>query len=353
MHYCCFVLKPRGPLRIGKRGIGVEEAEELPIPSDTLYGAVITAYSELYGYDEAIELCQHFVERKPPFVLSSVLPKVKGDFLLPMPVGILSLIIEPPSTMKEVKMEVNLHKHLKRAKFCTLKALKELIAKRRSLKEFYEMKEEFEVVSGILLMHDELKRLFPSDESLPMYELESRVRNVVDRITQAAEIYYESNLVILDPVELYVLALIEDSFVNELTSCFKLLVEQGIGGERSIGRGLFNFLGMQDWPSLREEEGDAILTLGLTLPCSEDRSFLIKKLEEGFPISYRIIQRGGWGGSSGISIIRRSVFAFSEGSLLPIPQRDTGWFGSTFKERSSPPLYRIYMSCYMKINLPR
>ncbi|MEI7470455.1 MAG: hypothetical protein WCL57_19815, partial [Chloroflexota bacterium] len=72
--------------RVGTRGINLEEASP-SIPSDSLFSALVDCVSRL-GQNAT-----HFVEQfnsNPPFLLTSVFPRVGSIRLYPMPIGLLS-----------------------------------------------------------------------------------------------------------------------------------------------------------------------------------------------------------------------------------------------------------------------
>lgn len=110
---------------------------------------------------------------------------------------------------------------------------------------------------------------------------------------------------------LFLIVDIKDSGIQkQFFSCFNLLAHEGIGGDRSSGKGLFekpelSYLEIETAPNL-----DAVYSLSLYYPQNEERT----DFDHGF---YELIERKGYIYSPfGQSLRRRSIRTFAEGSVF-------------------------------------
>jgi CRISPR-associated protein Csm4 len=102
---------------------------------------------------------------------------------------------------------------------------------------------------------------------------------------------------------------------QRLESALNLLQHEGLGTDRSIGNGLFEF--KQDSIKL-EHPKDASHAINLSLFCPEDSAQLSSMLDtEGSKTAYRVVRRGGWVTSTDhLTLRKRSVGMLAEGSVL-------------------------------------
>jgi|GEM_PF-7077819 len=101
----------------------------------------------------------------------------------------------------------------------------------------------------------------------------------------------------------------------ELSACVRLLCDEGIGGKRTAGAGVFSHMEEESW--IPPEDWEDRLLLSPTLP---DRSDLV---QEAF-LTYRFTVRSGYSYRPGFRSFRKPVFrAFEEGSVCHGPVKGT------------------------------
>ncbi|HEC91939.1 MAG TPA: type III-A CRISPR-associated RAMP protein Csm4, partial [Candidatus Atribacteria bacterium] len=110
-------------------------------------------------------------------------------------------------------------------------------------------------------------------------------RVVIDRKTNASNIYYFGEVEYCDNCGLhFLIKLMDDEIRSKVEAAIRLLGDEGIGGDRSYGKGLFEveFDGFE-W---NIEEGK-FLNLSLYLPKENE----IEMVRKGW---YEIVNRSGW-----------------------------------------------------------
>ncbi|MGF1534411.1 MAG: type III-A CRISPR-associated RAMP protein Csm4 [Bernardetiaceae bacterium] len=135
--------------------------------------------------------------------------------------------------------------------------------------------------------------------------------------------YYVEKLYFEQDAGLFVLLdCSQQAFQDEvLLPAFRLLADSGIGTDRNTGQGHFAL--ETDTLTLHTPEATAYdLSLSLYLPQKEE-------LTEGMDASrYKLLRRGGWVSSpqsnEHLSLRKKSVFMFSEGSFFPHKPSRTG-----------------------------
>lgn len=261
-------LRPRSPIRVG--GLkGFESYDEL-IHSDTIFGAVANAIAYLnLDINEFIEKT-----RNGEISLSSALPYKGNELFFPPPM---------------VKPEVDGNE-------------KDFMKKYR--KSFLR-RDAFENV---------LKGERVSDNS-SMANIEHFVHYVdiasvtLDRITKNSGLYIYTVITLKKGCGLYVLVDSSDGdFKKFVRPAFKLLADEGIGGNRTTGFGHFDFE-VEDL-SIKSVESDYFATLSLAVA------------ERHNLVSYDLIKRGGYVFSrTGKDVLKPLFFMLREGSVV---RNDTG-----------------------------
>ncbi|AEN73097.1 CRISPR-associated RAMP protein, Csm4 family [Rhodothermus marinus SG0.5JP17-172] len=275
---------PNG-LHVAAEGFG-EESVSPTVPSDTLFSAVCVSAFWLYGAEGVERLLKPGAVR-----LSSTFPFVGTEYFFPRP---LSFFPKIPNEQYEL-----------------LKRIKKVRYLSRTLFE--------QVLEGTQpeIRSDQIRGLFwfagpPPDE--PVMQTEVRPRVALDRVTQASEIYHFAEVHFNPRLDagLFFLAQFEDPKVQQLfESALALLADEGIGADRTMGKGWFR------WE--REE-------LTIRVPEATDRAVLLSLYnptpEEAVAIApydscYALVTRRGWVTVPGaMTLRRRPVRFFAEGSVL-------------------------------------
>jgi CRISPR-associated protein Csm4 len=219
----CYKLCFHSPLHAGKKGIGEESVDT--IRSDTLFSAIIWAYSLLEGESQIIENAK---SGHPDFLISSTFPFDDEDLYFPVPANIR---LKKGGLLKQADFE---------------KVIK-------GEKEVEPAKVEFWKVSEVS-------------------------KNVQSRITRRTDIYSVGEMRFKEDCGLYFLAK-----GNDLTEALKYLGEVGIGGYRSVGKGRFE-VKREEISFNTGNKHEFFVTLSLFLPKMEEVE-LLKRLSHNYPQS--------------------------------------------------------------------
>jgi len=293
------ILKPKGPLHLGERE-GCLEGSEVFIHSDTLFSALCHALLLLQGPSALNSLLDHFLrDPDPPFLLSSCFPFWNGSFYFPLPLN-----------------QFAQDKQLKKVRFIEKSAWEKLLAGHPL--ESLLSESSVKTIPALPGSH--------SDEThgaSPPYRLvnaphiaPSRLNaSPQDRFFHAGEVFYDPHFSFFflirynDPA---------DDLKNTFKAALRLLCDEGIGGERSSGKGLF-FQPSFDSISLDTPANpNAALTLSTYFPQDHE----LPGIPNGY---YSLLLRKGYIYSpAGSSLRRKSLRLFSEGSVFPVPPSRTG-----------------------------
>ncbi len=325
----------RSSVHFGELGIGIEESKER-VRSDTLFSAWITNYAQLFGKRPVEELLVKFLQTKPPMRISStfIYRECKNEtknntiFYLPRP---LKFPINYPHGGDLDSKEDGL------AFFKTYKSLNYLpldIWQRWYQGEGFtkeDAKELTDKTKGSTIGKLKEAGTFDYKEAFKNHKLP---KVAIDRTTSTTNFYHTgyvqfdweqdgSNIKSLSG--LYFLVYFEDNnpqLIAELKAALDLLGEQGIGGERSSGAGLFQaeWLDLKDasptWENVVKPLDNKAYQCLISLFWDDDQSILEQLIIENSHSSYEIQERGGW--FSDENIRRQMVRMFVEGSVFPI-----------------------------------
>lgn len=318
----------RSSVHFGELGIGMEESKER-VRSDTLFSAWVSNYARLFGKKTVEDLLEKFRQPKPPMRISSTFiyrecknnTKNNTIFYLPRP----------------LKFPVNYPHGDDLAFFKTYKSLNYLpldIWQRWYQGEGFtteDTKELTDKTKGNAKGKLKQAGTFDYKEAFKNHKLP---KVAIDRTTSATNFYHtgyvqfdweQNGSGIKSLSGLYFLVYFEDNnpqLIAELKAALDLLGEQGIGGERSSGAGLFQ----AEWLNLKDAspnwENAVNMTDKLAYQClislfwDDDKSILKQLIIDNSHSSYEIQERGGW--FSDGNIRRQMVRMFAEGSVFPI-----------------------------------
>ena len=289
-------MEPRGPLHLGIKETILEETSD-HIHSDTLFSAICNAHRLLYGNEELEKLLQQFKGKTPPFLISSAFPYINETLLLPVPKSV------DFGEYSEDK------KRFKKVRFVS-KDIFDQIVRGETVKE--SVKEGNLLQSGqILLTSGEKSRI----EDTRIWSEEEIPRVVIDRKTSASNIYHFGQVMYSERCGMYFLIDSRDGeYVERLKAAMRLLGDEGMGGDRTYGKGLFKIKKPEfDTVSMDLTPRGHFTTLSLYHPTKEE----IPILKNG---RYELVGRGGWIYSlEGRNMRRRFIRMFAEGSVFPAP----------------------------------
>ena len=264
------------------------------IHSDTFFGGLAWSYRELYGKDEVeafIEAC-----RRKALLFSSLYPcKIGGVTLYPLP---LNFFIDVRELFKERPWAVS----------------EKIFRKLIEGVPVRELKDSLKVHGGVL---------YAADEEPVELRMVKSYKNVRDRLVGSTDLWRLSYYVLGDGCGLRLLyRIIEPKEVSEkrLLSALRLLSENGLGGERSIGLG-----SSSQPPVIREESMDEpkdaefFVTLSLYYPTKKE----VEKYAER-RLYYQLVERGGFRDYRAGARRNMIVRMFREGSVFPMVDKYPG-----------------------------
>lgn len=210
--------------------------------SFTIFGAISWGYILLYGKNRFKELLERFKNKKPPFLLSSLLPKEKDKYYYPKP-------LLKPQRDKAISYD---YKKVKKIKYIEFNILKEVLDGK--------IKEEIEL--NQILKDKEIKNFF-FEEIVYRIKLDEYYLDLEKQSNLYSEEIFVSN------ESFIVLAFKDDNIKKEIESVFKLIEDIGIGGNRSIGYGKIKFGDIKENKDLEmylNKKTDKFITLSPIIP---------------------------------------------------------------------------------------
>jgi len=326
-------MKPKSPFHLGEKGIGIEKVAPYA-HSDTIFSALCLSYLYIYGRDELEELLKQFINRQPPFLISSIFPLYND--------GESKIFFFPKSltmpTVGEYKEDV--WKKLKKASFFSKKVFEDCLI--NGIEWVLEGLNNNTISStnGTILTQDEKSRL--KDSKIKLYDDHQAPRNTINRLRSSSEIYYMGLTTYTLNSEMYFLVEVIKDMSNKLDKVLSLLEEEGIGGERSLGFGRFR-LAKEKIEVIEANNADAFITLSLYHPTKEEVQNFAQKNQF---LSYKLLTRVSYAFSPAIKggKLKQRVRMMQEGSIFPkIENQDL--YGDVSKVLSedktgSHPVYR-------------
>lgn len=223
------------------------------VQSDTIAGAILYAYSLLYGKEEVDELI-----KEKAFKVSSAFPWIQSaegrEEFLPKPLmeidGIESADIE---NLKEFKKAKYIHQEL----------FDSFVSGNLKSKD---------IIRGV---SDRYKRrgstLYPADKRLHSYSISSAVlpHNVINRLsTQSTEFFFSKGLRYKNSGVYFMMKTADTKTLKKLRASIELLSDRGIGGGVSRGQGDFcvDFEEFEDYTS----KGEKKILLSMYSPSKEE-----------------------------------------------------------------------------------
>lgn len=322
-------------VHFGELGIGMEESKER-VRSDTLFSAWVSNYAQLFGKKPVEELLTKFLQPKPPMRISSTFLYREGKnntknntiFYLPRP---LKFPTNYPhgGDLDSEKDDLAFFKTYKSLNYLPLD-----IWHRWYQGEGFTTEDAQDLIDKTKgNAKGKLKQAgtFDYKEAFKNHKLP---KVAIDRTTRATNFYHtgyvqfdweQNGSGIKSLSGLYFLVYFEDNnpqLIAELKAALDLLGEQGIGGERSSGAGLFQaeWLDLKDaspsWENVVNPLDKSVYQCLISLFWDDDESILKRLIIDNSHSNYEVQERGGW--FSDGNIRRQMVRMFVEGSVFPI-----------------------------------
>lgn len=321
-------LRPRGPMHLGERGVGIEETAALA-HSDTVFSALCWSWSLLFGERALGELLARF-EHDPPFLISSAFPRAGPVRFLPRPLAL-------PAVLEEDEGRRRALRRVEFVSWSVFEALAEgrlpegelLLAQGQRLwateGELEAIPEDEEALADFLRQWADLGHIDP-----PALRERAHCRRLwataelphvtLDRVSSASEVFQEGVVAFEQGCGFFLLIRLRDPRLREeLLAALRLLGEEGLGGRRSTGRGRFELEGVQEVDVPEASGGERALLLSLLNPKAEE----LPRLVGAAGVAWRLVVRRGWTFSATArNLWRRPLAMCGEGSVLRRPEAE-------------------------------
>ena len=325
--YTVYRLKFKTQLHLGRAtgaaqtgSLGLEKTETY-IPADTLFSALCQTWATFYDTASLTDFLNQYTaeNESPPFTLTSAFPFTHDLYLFPKP-----LIFKSTS------------KKSKRVQFVSRSLFENIIT--GNLPTFDE-KDEKNVITGEKVWvnseeKDQLKNVM--DEKLSVWETTTRPRVSIDRQTEESSIWHVETVQFNECCGLWFAVNYDsDETKQKIETILRVLGDNGIGGERNAGYGLFDF----DEVALEiptSEDSTQFVTLSPICPKSSEQ---LEHLLKG-DIAYNLNPLTGWVTSAGAASQRKQINMFAEGSVLNTCGKPVGRLVDLTPKGYPHPVYR-------------
>jgi len=246
--------------------------------------------------DDVAEMCED-----PPFAISSAFPFKSEIYFFPKPMVRIG---------KEGEDHPKRGKKLKKVKYVSKNILQKLL-----LGENLEFDESNTLQSGKFWV---AKGELPQDGTV--FKEGEVPRVVIDRASNSSDIFYFSEIVFEKDSGLFFLAkFLKENIQRKFEAVLRLLGDEGFGGDKRLGKGLFTVGKKNGFQILAPEYANGILNLSLYHPTEEEiKAGLLNNAD------YALITRKGWIHSLGaMSLRRQSIRMFQEGSVFSCLSKQT------------------------------
>lgn len=263
--------------------------------SDTLFGAITSAISELYP-DLVEDMLNEFNAGRPPFILSSTFPYVYNDEIKVRFYPKIILDYDSSGISREILKKYKKINYIDEEIFLSL-------------------------INGNLTELDLLNNYGDYFESRSLlmskdYGIDARIggniipNNSVNRLTNESDaIFYSQGDTFQNMGLFFVIYLYDEEYEDIIKNVFKFLKDRGFGRDLSTGKGQFDY---EITDNIIEEfnnsEGDSFVTLSRFIPTQDN----LNKINEYS--SYEIDSKRGRHHSGEI---RKEIKFFKEGSTFP------------------------------------
>ncbi len=270
-------LKPKSPLHLGERE-SFREGTEVFVHSDTLFSTFCHGYLLLYGREKLEELLKKFLDRNLTFVISSAFPFWNDKLYFPIP-----------------ENQIPKNKELKKKLFIEKSGFEKLLSGKRV--------EEIENIIEFIPNKNNKRPYVTTD--VPRVGLSRLTNHPGENFFHFGEVIYKENAGLF-----FLYDLKDKSIEKQFHTTFRLLADEGIGGDRTLGKGLFNEPEFSNVDINVPSNNSGIVTLSLFLPTQDE----LNDIGESY---YQLISRRGYIYSPQCQSLRRkSVRMFKEGAVF-------------------------------------
>jgi len=293
-----FRLKFRGPVHFGRSTVG-DDPKPVAFRSDSLWSAIICAAAKLRMADQLLGDVP--TGGRSPFTITSAFPYIQEQdqtiYFFPRPLGPC-----PFRCLERKDTEAReIEKRLRRTDLITQQLFENWIC------------------AGDPGLDAITAQLDLSSRLTSMIVTEDFPNVALGCLATASQIYYTSRTFFdgecyRGHAGLWFGAKFEEPEVESLLkAALSVLADDGLGGKRSTGSGVFSW--GEDVIHLKTPtDADHFVLLSLLSPALEDRQTDVASLSRGY---YRLCKRGGWFMHSNLQGRRKETWMLSEGSVMP------------------------------------
>jgi CRISPR-associated protein Csm4 len=274
-------------------GNAVDGPSETFIRSDTLFSAICSAAQKFYG-DEVVS---EFI-KEGRLVLSSAFPFYKDEFFFPKPLNFYPGI-----------QDYEVIKTFKKIKFVSKEHLEKIITNVSYKGTNYFKKNEAEkfILNGCW-------RTVENKVNKVILEAVENPHIITDRISNSTQIFYKTEVFFSKDGGLFFFARVSDELINKFETVLRFLGDEGIGADRSTGKGLFEIEEAENISLPETKESDLYYLLSLYSPTKVEFANILPR--ESY---YDFEIRKGW--ISNNTFNRKSLRMFVEGSVLRLSNK--------------------------------
>lgn len=310
-----FYLDDKSKFHIGDNKDGLKEI----FSSDQFYSAMINKIAILYP-DRLEELIEKFNQSNK---LSSMFYGLRFEEKATEAAEEIFFIPKPDAPLITKTEDIQTRKLLKKVKYISTAAISEILSSwNKENKKFNISDLEFEIISNsFLLLSKELadKNINSSKlKDLKFIRHNDRPRLSINRYTNKSEqFFYQKNIefqyqktskFIIKP---FIYSIISGELKNEFIAAFRLLADEGIGGKRSSGLGIFKKFEIDNTDPLNlklNQTGDYYLSLATLFPDKKETESIL---------NYDLEKRSGYIYSNGgVPMRKKSIRVIKEGAIF-------------------------------------
>jgi len=268
-------------------GTAVDGPSELFIKSDTLFSAICSAANKFYGS----EIVEAFLQAES-VILSSAFPFLNDELFFPKPLNYYPQIDN-----------YEMIKEFRKIKFIS--------------KDYLEMILQGNEIDSSLIRKDFIvngcwkKRKV--EEGNFIFKTKENPHIVLDRISNSTQIFYKTEVYFSNKPQagLFFIADVREELLPKFETVLRFLGDEGIGADRTIGKGLFEVEEIKNFSLSAFKESNSFYLLSLYSPNATEFTSIFPK--ESF---YNFEIRRGW--VSNNTLRRKSLRMFTEGSVIKI-----------------------------------
>jgi CRISPR-associated protein Csm4 len=264
-------------------GTAVDGPSELFIKSDTLFSAICSAAGKFYG----VKIAEAFLQPEA-VIISSAFPFVKKELFFPKPLNYYPIIDD-----------YDMIKEFKKVKFISKEYLEQIL--RGNSIESSFIKKEF-ILNGCW-------KTDKSNKYDLIFKINENPHIALDRVTNSTQIFYKTEVYFAKDAGLFFLADIKEELINKFETVLRFLGDEGIGADRTIGKGLFEVEEVKNFSFINNKTSNSFYLLSLYSPSKTEFISILPK--ESF---YDFDIRKGW--VSNNTLRRKSLRMFTEGSII-------------------------------------